>query len=99
MCVKKNSETHHKIDPKVQRVRRVQVWTSREPLRAECHPSVQKFFNTVVQFTKALAYTPAIKLRCAKYDNPVMPCRIVTDKLLQDVATKRASAEDGQQLE
>jgi hypothetical protein len=43
-------------------------------------------------------YSPSIKLSRRQHDDPIMPCRITLDELVEDVAAQRTRTEHGEEF-
>ena len=72
----------------------IQVRTSGQPFGAECHPSM---LSMPQLGPRSLANDlPSVQLRSTQYDDPVVTRRVILDDLVQNVAAKWSSTEDGQ---
>jgi hypothetical protein len=49
--------------------------------------------------TRDVRNLPSIQLGRAEYDNPIVPRRVIRNKLFEDVAAQGSSAQDGQKFE
>src|SRR6267142_1018135 len=98
--------THNKVDPKVERVRRVEGRASDEPFGAKSHPPVnartrlRSICLAPPRWNGGIKYdVPAVKLGRAEHDDPVIPRRIALRDLVYDESGEGRRAEHGQQLE
>ena len=82
--VRHERSTHDEVYPKTPGAGSVEVGTSGEPFRTESHPPTQRRYAHSKGQEKT---SPSVKFSGGQNDDPVVPCGVVPDELVDDVAT------------